>query len=308
MPTTGCGGIRFTIQDLTPSKNHTPTYTLAAPPPRIACRSVVASSPHRVAFSLSLVAAGLDTYLIFQSLLDFMIPVLAPSIKMWAVYNSILVRHPLKTEMATSATLWFFGDILAQEFEHRDKEAVAVPAAVVLGEKGSGPTEKACYKALEEPRFDLHRAGIQTLYAGAIWGVAGHYWYHFLDKQALKYAAAGTIGFVAVKLGLEIALLHPIALLAFFVVVGLLGGESFAEIGKQLRRDYVSTLMLEVCLWTPLDLANFLFVPVRHQLLVVNTACLFESIMLSYIKANGLFMTKHLDDHRDQEGDKKKKL
>ena len=38
----------------------------------------------------------------------------------------------------------------------------------------------------------------------------------------------------------------------------------------------------------PLDIANFALVPVRHQLLVANVGCFIESIMLSWIKANGV--------------------
>ena len=37
-------------------------------------------------------------------------------------YNSILANHPIKTEIFTSASLWFLGDILAQKLEHREME------------------------------------------------------------------------------------------------------------------------------------------------------------------------------------------
>jgi protein Mpv17 len=229
-------------------------------------------------------------------------------------YNSILANHPLKTEMFTSASLWFLGDILAQKLEHREKvkvtkmpmaEGVMASSSSDKKEMGLNQTvEKPCSSnILEEtqPRIDLKRTVIQTFYAGAIWGVAGHYWYRFLDKQALKFATEGTKFFIIVKLGLEMIFLHPIALFAFFTFVALLGGESIIEIKKQLRRDYWQTLMLELCLWTPIDLVNFIYVPVKHQLLVVNTACLLESIMLSYIKSNGLFSAvSSIENHHDQ--------
>ncbi|MGK3744976.1 MAG: protein Mpv17 [Bacillariaceae sp.] len=233
-------------------------------------------------------------------------------------YNSILANHPLKTEMFTSASLWFLGDILAQKLEHREKEKgtkMLIAGGVTASsadkkEKGLNQTAKTCSNnILEEtqPRIDLKRTAIQTFYAGAIWGVAGHYWYQFLDEQALKFATEGTKVFIIVKLGVEMIFLHPIALFAFFTLVALLGGESIIEIKKQLRRDYWQTLLLELCLWTPLDLVNFIYVPVKHQLLVVNTACLLESIMLSYIKSNGLFSAVSIKNQNNQEIDKKKK-
>ncbi|OEU18939.1 hypothetical protein FRACYDRAFT_260621 [Fragilariopsis cylindrus CCMP1102] len=243
-------------------------------------------------------------------------------------YNSILANHPLKTDLFTSASLWFLGDILAQKLEHREKEkdtkmlmarggmssspsSSSPSSSSDKKDKGSNQTvAKTCSSTILEetqPRIDLKRTAIQTFYAGAVWGVAGHYWYHFLDKQALKFATEGTKFFIIVKLGLEIIFLHPIALFAFFAVVALLGGESIMEIKQQLRRDYWQTLILELGLWTPIDLVNFIYVPVKHQLLVVNTACLLESIMLSYIKSNGLFSAvSSIENHYDQGQDENK--
>ena len=241
-------------------------------------------------------------------------------------YNSILANHPLKLEMFTSASLWFLGDILAQKLEHREKEkdtkmlmagggmapSSSSSSSSDKKDKGSNQTvAKTCSSNIleeaQQPRIDLKRTAIQTFYAGAIWGVAGHYWYHFLDKQALKFATEGTKFFIIVKLGLEMIFLHPIALFAFFAVVALLGGESIMEIKQQLRRDYWQTLILELGLWTPIDLVNFIYVPVKHQLLVVNTACLLESIMLSYIKSNGLFSAvSSIENHHDQGQDENK--
>jgi len=40
-------------------------------------------------------------------------------------------------------------------------------------------------------------------------------------------------------------------------------------------------------MWTPIDLLNFAFVPVRHQLLINNLGSLVESGVLSLIRANG---------------------
>ena len=65
-------------------------------------------------------------------------------------------------------------------------------------------------------------------------------------------------------------------------------GESRAQLTGQLQQDFVPVLGMAVGMWTPLDMANFALVPVRHQLLVTNVGCFFESICLSYLKANGV--------------------
>ena len=141
--------------------------------------------------------------------------------------------------------------------------------------------------------LDWKRTRIQTLYAAILWGPAGHYWYEWLDGMAQSMAPLGTARFVAIKLLLEIILLHPVALTAFFVCVGLMGSEKFRDIIEQLRSDFWPSLILEYMLWIPCDIAMFALVPARHQLLVVNTICLIESVMLSYIKSNGISLPGH---------------
>ena len=152
--------------------------------------------------------------------------------------------------------------------------------------------------------LDWKRTRIQTLYAALLWGPAGHYWYEWLDGAAQSMAPLGTARFVGIKLLLEIILLHPVALAAFFVCVGLLGNEIFRDIIEQLRSDFWPSLILEYMLWIPCDIAMFSFVPARHQLLVVNTICLIESVMLSYIKSNGISLPGH-GDSDSGEGKKK---
>uniref|UniRef100_A0A7S4N135 Peroxisomal membrane protein 2 n=1 Tax=Odontella aurita TaxID=265563 RepID=A0A7S4N135_9STRA len=219
-------------------------------------------------------------------------------------YSRILEAYPVRTEMVTSALLWFAGDILAQSLEQKDK--------MKQGKKIEPPVSKgntfdqtnkmdASTVSMQPPSMDWKRASIQTAYAALVWAPLGHHWYEFLDRAALRVAKAGTKTFVGVKLALEIVALHPVALAAFFGVVGWMSGETWGEIGAQLRRDYWPSLMVEYAMWTPIDVANFAFVPVKHQLLVVNFGCLVESIMLSFIKANGFQLPGHGGDESSVE-------
>ena len=59
--------------------------------------------------------------------------------------------------------------------------------------------------------------------------------------------------------------MHPASLLAFFGCMGTLRGDSPAEVGETIRRDFWPTLCFEVALWTPLDACLFAVVPVRFQ-------------------------------------------
>ena len=219
----------------------------------------------------------------------------------WNAYNSFLHRFPVPTEMVTSGVLWFGGDVVAQILERRlegDGGDVAATA--------SGAVSASTCSAANVAALDWDRARIQTIYAALIWAPFGHYWYQWLDKTAHSITPPGTKKFVGVKFILEMILLHPIGLTAFFLSVGLLGGEKLSDVLVQLRKDFFPSLMLEFALWTPFDLAMFSFIPVRHQLLVVNTICLIESVMLSYIKSNGISLPGH-GNHDDKETSKKSK-
>jgi len=212
--------------------------------------------------------------------------------------------------MVTSGVLWFSGDILAQLLERRfdaggDAAAISGGAPSSAG-SGTGIATSTCSAGVATPP-DWNRARIQTIYAALIWAPFGHYWYQWLDKTAHSITLPGTRKFVGVKLFLEMILLHPIGLTAFFVSVGLLGGEKLSGILVQLRKDFFPSLMLEYALWTPFDLAMFSFIPVRHQLLVVNTICLIESVMLSYIKSNGISLPGHESHDDDNKNEKAKK-
>lgn len=183
------------------------------------------------------------------------------------MYEKAFKRHPLKTQMVTSAFLWCGGDLAAQKIEKKTKE--------------------------EPEQIDWRRSAVQAMYASVVWAPLAHRWYEVLDKMALRLAKIPkSPRFVATKVALEILALHPLSLLAFFGCVGSMNGETSTQIASQIRRDFAPTLFLQIALWTPIDVINFRFVPVRHQLLVVNCACFAESICLSYVKANG-FATHH---------------
>ena len=215
--------------------------------------------------------------------------------------------------MVTSGVLWFGGDILAQLLERRldgDGGATAISGgshATAAAAAASSAVSPSTCSAADVATLDWDRARIQTIYAALIWAPFGHYWYQWLDKAAHSITPPGTTKFVGVKLALEMILLHPIGLTAFFVSVGLLGGEKLSDVLVQLRKDFFPSLMLEYALWTPFDLAMFSFIPVQHQLLMVNTICLIESVMLSYIKSNGISLPGHGSHDDGKETSKKSK-
>jgi hypothetical protein len=69
--------------------------------------------------------------------------------------------------------------------------------------------------------------------------------------------------------------------------VGLVEGHSIQKIKRELENDFLPSLLSEYCLFAPLDLFNFLKVPVQYQVLVSNAGSLLEAVGLSYIHEHG---------------------
>ena len=69
--------------------------------------------------------------------------------------------------------------------------------------------------------------------------------------------------------------------------VGVAEGHSFKKIKRELESDFLPSLISEYCLFAPMDLLNFLKVPVQYQVLVSNAESLLEAVGLSYIHEHG---------------------
>jgi protein Mpv17 len=218
--------------------------------------------------------------------------------RVFVVYERLVSRYPLATASVTSGILWGSGDIAAQYLEGKKKNNNGNSCSSLHHQHSHCSSSSSSTAAA----IDWHRVAVQSFYASALWAPFGHYWYRYLDRWAHQAATAviaknrtswernGAV--LAVKVAMEAALLHPIALFLYFVSIGTLKGESSSDITTRLRRDFVPSVGLDVALWTPLDVVNFMFVPVRHQLLVINCGCFLESVGLSYIHQNGLDITK----------------
>ena len=54
------------------------------------------------------------------------------------------------------------------------------------------------------------------------------------------------------------------------------------DVKEKISRDFIATYCAELVFWPTFQAINFWKVPVRHQLLAVNTACLLDSTFLCW--------------------------
>lgn len=196
-------------------------------------------------------------------------------------YCDTLAARPWTTQAATSALLWCV--------------PVRMRAATsnVLRGRGAGDVaaQRLERQTAEEPAggADLRRVGLVTLYGGAFIGPLGHAWLEALELGTRRAGlASGSPRAIAAKLVADTMLFGPVHVASFFGLMGVVSGESTAVVSQRLRDKFWPTLLAESVGWPAVQAVNFAYVPVQHQLLVVNVVSLLDCTFLSWVKHHDL--------------------
>ena len=86
------------------------------------------------------------------------------------------------------------------------------------------------------------------------------------------------------KVLLDQALSCPIFHLQFFMGMSLLEGKGVRDSWEEFLRKFPTVFLIDLILWTPCQLINFLYVPLTHRVIFVNSITVFWNIFLSYMK------------------------
>uniref|UniRef100_A0A8B9BNA3 Mitochondrial inner membrane protein Mpv17 n=1 Tax=Anser brachyrhynchus TaxID=132585 RepID=A0A8B9BNA3_9AVES len=106
-------------------------------------------------------------------------------------------------------------------------------------------------------------------------------WYKVLDRLV-----PGATKAVAVKkMVLDQGGFAPCFLGCFLAITGAVNGLSVEENWSKIQQDYVDALLTNYCIWPPVQIANFYFVPLSHRLAVVQCVAIVWNCYLSW-KAN----------------------
>ncbi|NWT32871.1 MPV17 protein, partial [Cardinalis cardinalis] len=129
----------------------------------------------------------------------------------------------------------------------------------------------------------LKMMGIGFCFVGPVVGS----WYRILD-----WLIPGNTKVVAVKkVILDQGGFAPCFLGCFLAVTGATNGLSVQENWSKIAhtsfsfQDYVDALVTNYCIWPPVQIANFYFVPLQHRLAVVQCVAIVWNCYLSW-KAN----------------------
>ncbi|XP_071720949.1 uncharacterized protein [Rutidosis leptorrhynchoides] len=217
-------------------------------------------------------------------------------LKLWRWYQNCLSVHPIKTQVISSGIIWGLGDIAAQTVTHSTALHYKKPNLISEDDK--------------ELCINWRRVATTTLFGMAFVGPVGHFWYEGLDrflKLKLQYQPK-SIRFVATKVALDGIIFGPVDLFVFFSYMGFASGKSFNQVKEDVKRDFLPALFLEGGIWPIVQVANFRFIPVKYQLLYVNSFCLLDSCFLSWLEQQQdaawkqWFKRLVLKEHDKQEG------
>jgi len=164
-----------------------------------------------------------------------------------------LQSKPVSTQAVTTALLWGVGDMASQRVERKKN-------------------------------FDWRRTMQTMAYAGCCLGPIGHFWYLGLDTVAARYLQPGTLANVATKVLADSLIYGPLHVALFFGYMEIVEGHGLQGAAKKLKQDFWPTFAAELGFWPAFQAMNFWRVPVEHQLLAVNIACIFDSTFLCWAK------------------------
>jgi len=202
-------------------------------------------------------------------------------------YEGHLESRPVQTKMVTGSILWGLGDVVAQVvptlfFNGGDdddgKESTSNGSDADGAPSKDGVASKSTSKELV---YDYPRTARAMIFGFAIHAPLSHAHFNLLEWMTVKG------GFTGLGIPVFKAFMEQFVYWSWFSN-SLYHGAMGAMQGKSSREvyDYISDVLWETqkaqwVFWIPVQLLNFRFVPVRHQLNVVLVTSVVWTALLS---------------------------
>ncbi|XP_066851395.1 protein Mpv17 isoform X6 [Anser cygnoides] len=124
-----------------------------------------------------------------------------------------------------------------------------------------------------------------ALTAGALMGAGDVIAQQLVERRGLReHHGKRTLRMVAIGCCF-VGGFAPCFLGCFLAITGAVNGLSVEENWSKIQQDYVDALLTNYCIWPPVQIANFYFVPLSHRLAVVQCVAIVWNCYLSW-KAN----------------------
>ena len=204
--------------------------------------------------------------------------------RLLAWYSNKLDTHPLLTKGITSGLIAAVGDIMCQslvQVDDKDRK-----------EKGQETGAATASGVSADWEWDPARTGRFLVLGAFLVAPCIHQWYGFLSRTL----PGTSVGVVVRRVALDQLVFTPAFLPVWMsslwaleeLQTGRGGGDTDGKITtkksipSRIMQELPTILVANWGLWTPANLINFRFVPLKYQVLYNNSVALFWNVYLSY--------------------------
>lgn len=78
--------------------------------------------------------------------------------------------------------------------------------------------------------------------------------------------------------------MSPVYIVSIFTGITILDGQNFITAKEKIYNEFWPTYVVDMSIWPTVQFFNFRYVPLRHQVLVVNIVGIFYSAFISYMQ------------------------
>ena len=162
---------------------------------------------------------------------------------LWRAYQHSLESHPVLTKAATSATVYAFGDIVAQRTASANEDGVSL---------------------------DVHRV-LRSLVAGGLGhGPLSHLYYN-LSEDLFGHVLHWTAWWSTIpKIIVDQTLFGPVWNNSYLLMIGLMQGHSLQKIFHEMKTTTIPLVLSGLKLWPAVHVVTYGFMPLPYRLVWVD--------------------------------------
>ncbi|XP_046970599.1 protein Mpv17 [Vanessa cardui] len=166
------------------------------------------------------------------------------------LYQKLLSNRPYLVQAIQAGTLMGAGDIISQ----------------------------TCIENKSVENFDYKRTIKFSSIGFFVGGPALRAWYGLLNK----HVGVGGKTVAIKKVFVDQAIFAPGFLFFILIAVGTMQGKSWESIKTDIDANYMDVLKTNYYIWPWVQLANFYYIPLQYQVLIVQSVALFWNTYLSW--------------------------
>ncbi|XP_027225233.1 protein Mpv17 isoform X1 [Penaeus vannamei] len=171
-------------------------------------------------------------------------------------YSHLLHKYPMAVQSIQAGVLMGAGDVISQ---------------FVIEKKSTSQ-----YEWQRTARF----IGLGTFFVGPTLKV----WYGILDRRI----GSGSTVRALKKVAFDQGIFAPCFLGSFLTVLGVTQGNSPQKIKEEIKNNYVDIILTNWTVWPAVQICNFAFIPLQHQVLIVQIFALFWNTYLAWKTNTGV--------------------